>query len=237
MYISIQIPKAEKLLIKKGQNVDFKTPFVVKKKSSTVKIPIASLMSSKPSNIYKLVKKTVGQHVTKGEVIAEDKNLFSSKKYICQLSGVLTAIDENEGAVILETKSENSGEILCHFFGEISQIHDTHIEVKVKNTHKAKIKETSSEFGAPIFYNYAPNSLLNEDDIEGKFLVSEDINPIDQAKIKTLGEIGIIGLNNPVKINLHQISLVEKKDWDHVVTKKFPFVITDVDKNTIIFYE
>lgn len=237
MYLSIQIPKADKILIKKGQNVDFKTPFVAKKISNTVKIPVASLMAVNPSNIFKLVKKTVGQHVVKGEVIAEDKNLFSSKKYICQISGLLTAIDENEGAVIIETQSESFGEILCHFYGEIAQIHDTHIEVKVKNTHKAKIKEESFEFGAPIFYSYAPNTLLNEDDIEGKFLVSEEINPVDHAKIITLGARGIIGMNKSIKMDLHQISLVDKKDWEHVVTKKFPFVITDVDKNTIIFYE
>jgi hypothetical protein len=82
MVISIQIPKNDKLLITKGQKVDFMTPFAVKKSSSTVRVPITEMLGVKPEKIYKLVQKTIGQEIKKDEVIAEEKNIFNSKKYI-----------------------------------------------------------------------------------------------------------------------------------------------------------
>ncbi len=65
MQISISYPSSFKCLLKQGQNVDFNTPYLEKKISVDVSIPIAKKLGVNPTHIFRYLKKLVGEKLTK----------------------------------------------------------------------------------------------------------------------------------------------------------------------------
>jgi hypothetical protein len=126
---------------------------------------------------------------------------------------------------------------MCHFFGEIIEIYDTYIELKVRNGHKVKTKNKVAHIGAPIFYEYSIGKIISEEDVQNKFLLARDIDPIDHSKIKTLGARGVISTKKNPELEVIQVLVEEDKDWENLSNKKFPFIISGPEENTIIFYE
>lgn len=238
MKIPVKIPKNAELLIKSGQTVDFTTPFHRSKGKKITRIPIAEILGFKPEKIFIVLKKGVGDTIKKGDLLAEYQAMFSTKQYLSSVNGIIKEIDHNLGSVTLELDSEDSKITLCFFNGQVDAVMDDHIEVKVKRSHKFDTNESKHYVGGAVYYINDIDKPLTEDNISQKCIFGISINPLDQAKIETLGARAFItSTNNLQNINVKQIILQNSDDFEHIRKEKYPFCIMGVDKKSIYFYE
>lgn len=237
MLISIQIPKSEKFHLKKGDKVDFNTPFVSLKNSKKTRVALAQLLGFSPQSIYKFLKKNLGDKVEIGDVLAEEKNFVKSKKFLSQVDGTVTQIDDVEGSIVIENISDDEYFLNCYFQGEVHDVFDTYLDLKVAHSHKVKVKEALKATGAPLYYDFKEKNNIVEDDVLGKFVVADEISPIDQSKLKTLGAKGVVSHKKFDNLSLLQTILETPQELEHVLSKKYKFIISSPEQNTVIFYE
>ncbi len=238
MKVPVKIPQSSEMLIEAGQRVDFTTPLLKRRGKKTIQIPIAEIMRFSPDKIFLKLKKTIGDRITQGDLLAEDKSMFGSKRYLSQIDGILKEINHVEGSLIVEQNSEDSDMLHCFFTGEVEAIYDGYLDLKVKNAHKAETAEPIDYIGAELFYNSNDgSSMIVEDDINGKCIVTEDLNPMDHSKIEALGALGIISVRKIPSMALTQIILHKPEDFETILSKRYPFVIVGPEENTLYFYE
>jgi len=238
MNVPVKIPHDGKILIVEGQTVDFTTPLIKRKGSTSVEIPLAETMGFAPDKIFLKVKKSIGDTVTNGELLAEDKTFMSSKRYVSHVDGVLKEINHERGTVIITQDGGESSEILCYFQGEVASVNDGYIDLKVKGAYKAEILEGVEFMGGQIFYAPPAPIPFSEEDIKGKSIFSKTVNPMDHSKIEALGaEALIMSEKSTPQGTLTQIILHQGKDFDTVHNKQYPFFIVAPEENTLYFYD
>lgn len=238
MNVPVKIPQQANILIEAGQTVDFSTPLLKKNTKKTVQIPLSEILGFSPDKIFLKVKKTIGDPVRKGDLLAEDKAFLSARRYFSQIDGTLREIRHDIGAVIIEQETSEAAQMNCYFQGEIAAIHDGYIELKVKGSHKAQTAEPIEYMGAQVFYAPAEGVPFSEEDVEGKCIFAIEFNPMDHPKVEALGAEGLI-LSKKLGVpgTIAQIILHEPHDIEHISKKKYPFFIVGPEENTLYFYE
>lgn len=236
MKVPIKLPQEAELLIQAGQTVDFSTPLLRKKATNSIRIPLAEILKFQPNKIFLNLKKGVSDEIKKGDLIAENKGMFATKQYFSSVDGIIREIDHISGTMGVELQSDKDSVVTCFFKGEIDSIGDGFIELKVDKAHKLDTQEHRDYFGAPVFYILDVEKPLTEDQIIERIIVGEQINPLDHAKIETLGAKGFITHNTaPIK-GVKQIIVSNKEDLDHVMKEQYPFFVTGVDNRSVYFY-
>jgi len=72
----LPFPKTVSVFLKKGQEVDFDTPFLDTEENVNIQIPIANSLNISPSKIFNFLKKFVGENIKKGDIIAVKRDFF-----------------------------------------------------------------------------------------------------------------------------------------------------------------
>lgn len=237
MKVPVKIPQHAEMLIEAGQRVDFSTPLLKRKGRKNVEIPLAQIMSFAPDKIFLKLKKTIGDTIQQGDLLAEDKSMFSSKRYFSQIYGVLKEINHAAGSLIIEQDGGEASMERCFFTGEIDAIYDGYLDLKVKNAHKFETADPVEYIGAEVFYTTPESGMFVEEDINGKCIVTNELNPMDHSKIEALGARGIISVRKIPSFSLTQIILHKPDDFDTILSKRYPFVIVGPEENTLYFYE
>lgn len=237
MNIKIKVPSNAKLLIKTGQNVDFSTPFIQKNESKFLHIPLANNMGFKAKDIFRYIKKAIGEKISKGDLLAENKSFLSTKRYLSDTEGVIEGIDHEEGALIIKLVPKDASDILCYFKGEVDGIYDGYFELKVDKAHATQIVDSLPTIGAPVFYLSSSLNDLTEDDISSAIIFTSTMEPIQSTRMKTLGAAGVILKSiHPDVTDLIQIVLTKDNDYSHVQKEKFPYMIVGHEPQTVYFY-
>jgi len=238
MIVPVKIPSYTEILVKVGQRVDFTTPLLRRSTKKKAIIPIAEMMGFPSEEIFHHIKKTIGEQISKGDLLAEQKNVFSSKKYLSQIDGLLSEIDHTAGTLIIEQSSNGSEEIACFFSGEIEGVYDGYLDLKVHHAHKVDLSHPVSYFGSRIYYAPDSGTSFQEEDIEGKCILIQDLNPMHSTKIEALGGQGLISKKKiALKSSLVQIIPQQEADFDMLLKKRFPFLIAGPEDCTLYFYE
>ena len=237
MKVPVKIPQSSEMLIEAGQRVDFTTPLLKRKGKTIVEIPLAEIMRFEPEKIFLKLKKTIGDRITQGDLLAEDKSMFGSKRYLSQIDGILKEINHVNGSLLIEQNGGESDTMHCFFTGEVEAIYDGYLDLKVKNAHKVETSEPIDYIGAEVFYNSEGNGGIVEDDINGKCIVTKELNSMDHSKIEALGARGIISVRKFPSISLTQIILDNPEDFETILSKRYPFIIVGPEENTLYFYE
>lgn len=238
MNVSVKIPQQAEILIEAGQAVDFTTPLLKKNSKKTVQIPLSEILGFAPDKIFLKIKKTIGDPVKKGDLLAEEIAFLSAKRYFSQIDGVLREIRHDTGAVIIEQETQDAAQMNCYFQGEVAAIHDGYIELKVKGSHKAQTTEPVEYMGAQVYYAPEGGIPFSEEDVEGKCIFALEFNPMDHPKVEALGAHGLI-LREKLSVpgTIAQIILETADDVEHISKKKYPFFIVGPEENTLYFYE
>lgn len=237
MKVPVKIPQSSEMLIEAGQRVDFTTPLMKRKGKKSIRIPVAEILRFSPDKIFLKLRKTIGDRITQGDLLAEDKSMLGSKRYLSQIDGILKEINHVDGSLIIEQNSEESDMMHCFFTGEVEAIYDGYLDLKVKNAHKAETADPIEYIGAELFYNPDGSGILVEEDIDGKCIVTAELNPMDHSKIEALGARGIISVRKIPSLSLTQIILPKPEDFEIILSKRYPFVIVGPEENTLYFYE
>ncbi|MBP9691440.1 hypothetical protein KBD81_05165 [Candidatus Woesebacteria bacterium] len=238
MKVPVKIPHSADILIEKGQKVDFTTPLLKRKGNTRIQIPLADLMGFAPDKIFLKVKKTIGDMIRKGDLLAENKSFMSAKRYKSQVEGILKEINHVQGVLIIEQESDENTEISCYFQGEVAEINDGYIELKVQNAHKAQTQDPVEFMGAEMYYASPDGIPFSEDDINGKGVFALSFNSMDHTKVEALGAQALI-LEKKLEAgtSITQIVLQTREDVEIVHKNKYPFFIVGPEPNTLYFYE
>lgn len=238
MRIPVRIPTHNKLLVKEGQRADFGMPFLLAAHPKMTTLPLAQLMGCEPAKIFHIVKKSIGDTIVPGDVLAEHKSFMATKKYLSQISGILKSIDHEHGNLLIELAGSEPSQIMCHFSGEITGIYDGYLEIQTKHAKKGTVREALHVLGAMIFYAESPNHPFSEEEIKDKIICARDIDRIHHTKLEALGAKGLI-LSEPVASHssIPQIILEDAALFDELLTKKYPFILTSPEDRVVYFYE
>ncbi|NTU46278.1 hypothetical protein HGA88_01495 [Candidatus Roizmanbacteria bacterium] len=238
MYLSIPIPKDGELAITVGQTVDYGTPFVKQKDKKEIKVPLASLLHKPEKKIFQYLKKFVGEQIEKDELIAEAKSFLGTKKYKSPVRGVLKEINHTDGSITIETDSENVSDLVCYFCGEVAEVGDEDVKIKVKHLKEITIAEPTNSFGGEIlWYNGDEPYNLKFDITDQKIVFSVSLTPFEQVKLETLGVDGYVTIHElPEPTQLPKAKFHQLEDWQKLKEHNFPYCIVDGKNNKMYLY-
>ena len=237
MNLTVMIPSHGELLIKSGQKVDFTTPFIRTAQARRVALPVSSVMKSSPKNIFRVVKKGVGDTIAQGDLLAEHKTFFSTRQYFSDVPGTIVHIDHEQGTVVIEEQTGSDEMLHCFFTGEIEDIDNQKINLKVQHTHPIALASKARHNGGLLYYLNATTSDFTEADIINNYIVTEMIDTMQMAKLETLGAQGVILPKKQHGMEqLNHLILQNEEDYKHIVTHNYPYCLVTPEQDTIIFY-
>lgn len=235
MIIKLPIPENIHLLIKKDEEVDFKTPLFEDVSFEKTKINISEKLKIKPEKIFHYLKKFVGEKIKKNEVIAEKKGLFFDKKIISPTDGIIEEINHHDGTVIIKIKSDKKSLYFSPIKGKIVSIAKDFLEIKVKKGEFFLLKEKSKKtLGGEFFY--FESSLFfktKSENVENKIIIAEKLSSFEQTKFEALGSVGFLTIESlPQKTELISLRLKNIEDLNKIKNNNFLYflVLKNFDK-------
>jgi len=238
MLINIALPLEGKCLLKKGQRVDFSTPFLELNKEKEKEIFLAEKLNIPAKDIFKHLKKFVGDKVKKNELLAVKTGLFSTQKYFCQEPGIITEINHEKGTVKIKTQSEEELIINCYFQGEVKEIKKELLVLAVNKSQEYSLNKCSVNTGGKTIYLH---QLSNETatELENKIVILKKINELALNKIEVLGAKGVVSplpfVNEKSLLPFFQIK--DLSTFDLIFNAQFPYCLTQTVFSKIIFYQ
>ncbi len=239
MKIPVLVPAQADLLIKKGDTVDFSTPFIRNEAVEEIKISLASNLGFDPGKIFMYLQKFVGDEIKKDELLAEKKAMLATKQYYSEYEGRIKEINHYDGSITLESRLDQITERTCYFKGKIIEIEDQQIVLEVKQGKLLSLRESVEPLGGRVyFYDISLAASVTEDDIDGSIVVSEKIPSYDLVKLEALGAAGFVTLH-PVEddTSVPVAAFKQIADYETAVKQKFSCCITGPDHTTIYFYD
>jgi hypothetical protein len=239
MKIPVPIPPHADLLVKKGDTVDFSTPFIRSAVVEEIKISLASNLGFDPGKIFMYLQKFVGDEIKKDELLAEKKTMLSTKQYYSEYDGRIKEINHYDGSITLESRLDQVSERTCYFKGKIVEIEDQQIILEVKQGKLLPLRESVDAFGGRVyFYDVSLAASVTEENIDGSIVVSEKIPSYDLAKLDALGAAGFVTLH-PVEddTTIPVAAFKQIADYETTVKQQFSCCITGSDHITIYFYD
>lgn len=231
MVVPVSIDSSKKLNIHVGDVVDFSTPLYKTHKNEEQRIELSELLAISPKHIFSYIKKTVGDSVSSGEILAEKKSLFTSKKIVAEMDGIIKEIDHIEGIILIETKKQEGSEN-CWFAGEIASITKRHIELKMGRHYSCAAKSITKDFGGETYF-FQPDEAIPQRPVG----ISERLNAYNVAKLSALNGAGFITVfEYSEHTDMPKAVFKLKSDYEVLMEKKFSYCLTQVERSTIIFY-
>lgn len=195
-----------------------------------------------PKDIESALKKNLGDSIQVGEVIAIKKKNFRKEKILSKISGTLIKIDKEIGDLYIKTDGQGPMEdIISPVDGIVDFCNNEKIVIKTqKNTILAK-----EAFGVDITAEVFVKNLVSEDvnqDVNGKIIVTQNLDKVSLFKSLGLGAKGIIA-ENLIDINFSDFSenltneailLVEKKDLEELQKLNGKKIIANIKSKLII---
>jgi len=239
MHITITLPEGGELLIAPGDRVDFTTEIYKEIAKSSVKIPLSRMFNADGKKVFQALRKFTGDSVHRGELMAEFKSIFSTKRYFSEYDGTVTLIDHKEGTVTLEANTDENLIDFSPFKGEITSIEGTRVTFAVSDFLTFPLGRPGTDLYGGPFYLLTPDSpLISEDEIKDRIVIAEEIKSHDMPKLEALGAIGFVTKvalpeTFPVPTALLDSSVNISKIGSH----QFPYCIIDEVSSTIYFYD
>ncbi|MBI4004738.1 hypothetical protein HY358_01215 [Candidatus Roizmanbacteria bacterium] len=238
MIITFTINYDGDLLPQEGQHIELNDPLIKRRIPKEIKIPLSTILNVQPSAIFKTLKKFVGEHIQKGEILAETKGILSKKQYTSEWRGVVKEVNHHDGTVVIESEENDETMTRSFFKGELYEIEGNTIKLKVKNGKEYPLQKATADFGGAIFIA-TDNTLatITEEQVKDKILVAHHMIPFEEVKVETLGAQGIVSacpLSEDTQ--LPKAHLKQLPDWGKVFSESFPYCIVSSNSNTIYFY-
>ncbi len=235
MTINYPIHNQSRLLIKKGDFIDFNDPIYTSETNEEITINIAQELDIKPENIFHYLKKLVGEKVEKNEVLAEKSGFFTHKKIYASHSGIIKEINHEKGTIILSFLSEKTQTLTSALRGEVEKIEKDNLLIKVKNLHQYQARESQNNFGGETFY--LENFSYTYSQVANKIIVCQKIDSYNLTKIFVLNAKGIVCLEKlEEEKNINFAYFKNENDFKKVIDKKLPYCTVLSFSGTIYFY-
>lgn len=239
MIIHFDIPNEADILVKKGDEINFNTILYQINSYEEKKIYLAENLQINPKNIFRFLKKFVGEKVEKDETIAIKKTLFSQKTIKSPVSGIIKEIDHHQGLIIIESLSDNSQKVFSSFKGIVEKVLKNELQIKINKAQEYQIKKTKTDFGGEVFYLKENQFFdIDSDQVENKIIISEKIPSFSQTKLEALGVKGFITLESlPNKTDFNFALIKNINDFEKIKKNQFPYCTILSKNDKIYFYQ
>lgn len=219
-------------------------PFLNKQTAPEIKIMLSQKLHIKPRKIFFHLKKLVGEHIAKNDVVAVKKTFFRADYYRSEYEGILKEVNHEDGSLLIQAASGEQIIIPAYFKGEVKDIEKTeiHIAVQQKKDVQAKkitgLEQYGNHWGGAVCYiDPDKEHALTEEDIADKFLACESFSSYTQIKAEALGARGFISFQSlPQKTRIPVCLLASKEMMESVFELHFPYCILNGNNTTITFY-
>lgn len=237
MILTISLQDKGKILYKVGQHISMGDPFYKTRVCHEVRLSLVEKLAIEPKNIFRHLKKNVGDKINKEELLAEKRSLFSSKQYKSEYEGLIKEVDHIEGIVLIEITQEEEQQNRAYFTGEVVEIDKKEMKLKVNKGKVLDAKDISEDFGGPIIILPDNPNNLTEEEIKGRVYCSRKLLGYEQMKIEALGAVGIISLHSlSERSGIPFAHLNEIKNWEELNASSFLYCTTDKKNSKIYFY-
>jgi hypothetical protein len=183
--------------------------------------------------------KLVGDTIHKGDIIADYKGFFGIREYISEHTGTITEINHQEGSITINIHSDSTNTMFCFFKGEVSEITEDVISLKVKEGKEFPVENVSHFFGGPTFYYHEETIMkASEDTIMNRIITASEIPSYDQVKMEALGARAFItlhGLKDKTNLPIARISTIN--DFEKILKHNYPYCLIGSDNSSIIYYK
>ncbi len=237
MHITIPLFESDKCLLKEDQVVGFETPFIQKKVEEEINISIAKNLNIDPQKIFNYLKKFVGESIEKGETIAFNKGIFSTKKIISKYSGLIKEINHSDGSITILSKTETENTVNSYFKGKVTKIKKNELIIDVGRGEEFPGKNISRNFGGKTFYlDENPDFIL--ENLYNSIVVCEDITSYYKAKAEALGTSGFLSLSKLAEdLEFPSGQLKNFNDYKKIIKAKFTYCTILSNSSSIYFYQ
>ncbi|MCL4364219.1 hypothetical protein M1328_03210 [Patescibacteria group bacterium] len=237
MTINFPLPAETNCLIKNGDKVDFQTPIFEKKFSKEIRLNVARELAINPKNIFRHLKKLVGEKINQGDVVAEKKGFFSNKSVKAAYEGIIKEIDHNLGELIIETSDKNKKQILSPFKGEVEKVGKNELVIDIGKGYEFTLKKVSGNFGGEVYY-LKQTLTVTTNEVENKIVFAEKLSGFEQVKIEALGVGGFVCLKEiPQPTSLNFAIIKNLDDFAKIEKSKFIYCTTVANFDKIYFYQ
>lgn len=238
MIINLTIPKNVNLLLKKGENVNFQTPFYQINLTQEKTINVAEKLGINKNKIFQYLKIAVGQKVYKNEVLALKKGFFSEKKIIAPMDSLIKEINHETGSITLLHQSEKNKIHKCFFNGLVKEIKNDKITIQLKEAIAYPLKQCQKESGGEVFYFKSENLFfeINEEKINNKIIIVENLKPFISIKCEALGARGFIFLKGEPQTELPFAIIKKIDDFNKINNENRPFCLFSQNDQKVVFY-
>lgn len=234
MKITFTIPGDGELKIKTGQTIKINDPLYQQSKTIDKVINLAKKLHIKPDKIFFCLKKMVGDKIDKGDLIAENKSLLLHRLYHSEYSGILKEISHHDGTITINIKEGANKDDYCHayFQGEIINIDNREITLKINHQSSFPLKSASQDFGGLVYFVKTQGfEKETVQDIDNKIIITDKLSDYQQSKFEALGAKGFVTVNPLPKPTTLPFALSKQ-----IIICDFTACIVDKKNNTIFLY-
>lgn len=230
------------ILVKEGAKINLLTSLaqISIPSSYPQTIPLAKIVGFNPSQIFKYIKKGVGAVIKKGEVIAQNKSLFSSKTYIADADGMITHIDHVTGEIVYEQvlSDASASAIMSMAEGTIASIKPTKLIVKVSKTLEAELNQAVTDrLGGRVILPISGSMMvLKQEDIASNIVVADSLDDYSISKCEALQALAFV---TPTEITSHitTYTLKDPQTYADIVDFAPTYVYANPSETRLIFYK
>ncbi|GEM_PF-6368484 len=235
MQVKLKLPENSRILVKIGDKVKFSDKIFTTAAERHINIPVAKNLKIKPEKIYDYLKKLIDDQLEPGEVLAEKKGIFGSKRILSEYKTKIVEINHITGEVILSTQEEGK-KSFSGLQGQILEKSKNTLTVKLKDAVKIPFKKTSLNqlIGAEIFVIKTENDIKRKS-IQNKAVVIEKTNPYLEEKIKALDARLILTTNTPVT-DIEYVVVSDIKSFNQLKTEKKKFILITPAEKVLYVY-
>jgi hypothetical protein len=239
MTITFHVSSLDHLLIKAGQEVDFKTPLIKKVYTTDVKVNIAQKLQIPPQNIFIHMAKVVGDEIQKGEVLAKKKTLISEKSYVSEYAGIVKEINHNEGSLLISTKTKKEEITNAYFKGKVEEVKKNEVTLEVKKAKVFPAKSISDDFGGEVlFFEGKSLDTLTEENIRNKVLFADTIKSYNRVKFEVMGILGLVTVQDvSEESGLPRAMLKSGSELAEIKELEYPYCLVSKKNNLIYLYQ
>lgn len=246
MLITIILPEDAQLMAEMGKKIVQGDPLYRTKRGKSFNIEVARSLKIRPSTIFTVLTKGVGEKVKKNEMIASKKGLISARSIRADQDGVIEKIDHVAGTVTMCIDNDKDAVVQSFFTGIIKKTENNRLTIDIEKGIVVELEMITIDWGGPAFYLTDEDRYfsMNEEDIKNKTVITQCLTPPIQVKCEALAAAGFIlrVAGSAIAKKDHHISLPHAifknpQDWDRIVSSKKPYILCSVVDRTAILYE
>ncbi|MFH1186956.1 MAG: hypothetical protein V1697_02145 [Candidatus Levyibacteriota bacterium] len=225
---SLPISLPDGFSIKTSVGSDVKTGDILaeKKSSKDVIVPLAEKFEISPKKVFDVLKKGLGDKISKGELLAEKKGIFGKKTAVSQFEGTILRLEEKTGRLHISSSEKGETEVLkSPIDGKITFCDNTKVVIETEKEAVFAVKSFGKETkGELIYLNNENNEKIKFEDIDKKvckkIILAKSFERAAFSKVFGLGALAAIGLE------------VLDEDIDHFRQIELDALILQVNENS-----